>query len=67
MHEEESKMIELRLFLTKYIKNLRQKNNLTQAQLAKQVKTSQSRLAKLEADRIFQVPSSLEPIQYPQN
>jgi DNA-binding XRE family transcriptional regulator len=46
---EESELIELRLALSKRIKQLRLEKNLTQKALGKQIGTSQSRVAKIEA------------------
>jgi predicted XRE-type DNA-binding protein len=45
---EESEYIELKLALSEAIAEHRKKNNLTQAQLAKMLKSSQSRVAKME-------------------
>ena len=46
--EEESAYIELKLKLSANIKKLRSKKNLTQDELAKLLRSSQSRVAKLE-------------------
>jgi predicted XRE-type DNA-binding protein len=46
---EESGLVELRLTLCRTIRRLREKNHLTQQQLATKLKSSQSRVAKLEA------------------
>ncbi len=45
----EQEIIELRLALSKAIKNIREENSLSQTVLAKRLKTSQSRLAKMES------------------
>jgi DNA-binding XRE family transcriptional regulator len=46
---EESAFIELKLLMSRHVRALRQQANLTQAQLAKKLHSSQSRIAKLEA------------------
>lgn len=46
---EESELIELRLALSKRIKQLRLEKNLTQKALGKQIGSSQSRIAKIES------------------
>ncbi len=46
--DEESSYIELKLKLSANLKKLRTKQNLTQVELAKILKSSQSRVAKLE-------------------
>jgi ribosome-binding protein aMBF1 (putative translation factor) len=46
---EESALIELKLIMARKVRTLRQQANLTQAQLAKKLHSSQSRIAKLEA------------------
>jgi len=46
---EESELIELRLALSKRIKQLRLEKNLTQKALGKQIGSSQSRVAKIES------------------
>ena len=46
--EEESSYIELKLKLSTNLKKVRTEQNLTQVQLAKILKSSQSRVAKLE-------------------
>lgn len=43
-----SEYIDLKLALSKALAKHRKKNNLTQAQLAKMLKSSQSRIAKME-------------------
>lgn len=45
---EESEYIELKLALSQALANRRKKSKLTQAQLAKMLKSSQSRVAKME-------------------
>ena len=45
---EESEYIELKLALSDALTKRRKKSNLTQAQLAKMLKSSQSRVAKME-------------------
>lgn len=45
---EESEYIELKPALGQALANRRKKNNLTQAQLAKMLKSSQSKVAKME-------------------
>ena len=45
---EEAEYIELKLALSEALTNRRKKSNLTQAQLAKLLKSSQSRVAKME-------------------
>ena len=46
---DEVEYIELKLALSKALKKQRLKHNLTQGQAAKQLKSSQSRIAKMEA------------------
>ena len=46
---EEAAYVELRLKLSDGLKKQRQQHNLTQVELAKRVKSSQSRVAKMEA------------------
>jgi DNA-binding XRE family transcriptional regulator len=48
MSTEESEYIELKLALSDALTKRRKKSNLTQAQLAKMLKSSQSRIAKME-------------------
>ena len=48
LSSEESEYIELKLALSEALANRRKKSNLTQAQLAKMLKSSQSRVAKME-------------------
>jgi len=49
LSDEETAYIELKLALCQNLKQRRQANRLTQAQLAKILKSSQSRIAKMEA------------------
>jgi hypothetical protein len=46
---EEEKLVELRVALAKAVRRRRQKAGLTQGELAAKLKSSQSRVAKLEA------------------
>jgi DNA-binding XRE family transcriptional regulator len=46
---EEVAYIELKLSLSKKLKNYRKSKRLTQAELARRIKSSQSRVAKMEA------------------
>ncbi len=47
--DEEMAFIELKLSLSQSVKEYRKKQRLTQAELAKKLKSSQSRVAKMEA------------------
>ena len=49
MTDEEMAYIELKLAFSKRLRERRVKERITQAQLAKQIKSSQSRVAKMEA------------------
>ena len=49
LSDEESDYIEMKLALSEKLKEKRARTNLTQAQLAKAIKSSQSRVAKMEA------------------
>ena len=49
LSDEEVAFIELKLALSKYLKDRRVKRKLTQDQLAKIIHSSQSRIAKMEA------------------
>jgi ribosome-binding protein aMBF1 (putative translation factor) len=49
LSSEEVAYIELKLALSKALQNLRKSKKLTQADLAKRLKSSQSRVAKMEA------------------
>ncbi|SRR5581483_12144908 len=46
--EEERRLLELRLAVSRAVRRLRQEQHLTQQQLAAKLKSSQSRVAKLE-------------------
>ena len=46
---EEEAFIEVKLALAEYLKRCRQRKKLTQTELAQQIKSSQSRVAKMEA------------------
>ncbi len=50
LSSEESDYIELKLALSEALIKRRKKSNLTQAQLAKMLKSSQSRVAKMEKE-----------------
>jgi ribosome-binding protein aMBF1 (putative translation factor) len=47
--DEERQLVELRINVSRTIRQLREKHKLTQAQLARKIRSSQSRIAKLEA------------------
>ena len=47
--DTESQIVELKLALSDNLKNLRQSQHLSQKELAKKMKSSQSRVAKMEA------------------
>jgi hypothetical protein len=47
--EEERQLVELRLLLSKTVRRIRAMRHLTQQQLAAKLKSSQSRVAKIEA------------------
>jgi len=49
LSEEEAAYIELKLALSKNLQKVRRKKNLTQHELARRLKSSQSRVAKMEA------------------
>jgi hypothetical protein len=49
LSEQERRVVELRLAVSRTIRHLRHQKNLTQVELAQRVKSSQSRIAKLEA------------------
>jgi DNA-binding XRE family transcriptional regulator len=49
LNEVERKLVELRLALSRKVRQLREDRGITQAALAKQIGSSQSRIAKLEA------------------
>jgi transcriptional regulator with XRE-family HTH domain len=46
---EERQMVELRLMMSRLVRGLRERHGLTQQELAKKMKSSQSRVAKIEA------------------
>ena len=46
---EETEYIELKIACTRYLKECRQKNHMTQVEAAKLLNSSQSRVAKMEA------------------
>jgi ribosome-binding protein aMBF1 (putative translation factor) len=46
---EERRLVELRLVVSRAVRRLREKHGLTQKQLAAKLKSSQSRVAKIEA------------------
>ncbi len=46
---EEREMVRLRIAASKAVRRLREKNNLSQVELAKKIGSSQSRIAKIEA------------------
>ena len=48
LSEEEMKLIEIRIVLGKFLKEQREKNGYTQMQLAREIGSSQSRVAKME-------------------
>jgi predicted XRE-type DNA-binding protein len=47
--EEEAAFVELKLALADYLRELRTRNSWTQAQVARRLSSSQSRVAKMEA------------------
>jgi predicted XRE-type DNA-binding protein len=49
LSEEESEFIELKLKLSEAFKNKRQRKGLTQVEVARALRSSQSRIAKMEA------------------
>jgi DNA-binding XRE family transcriptional regulator len=49
LSEEERRLVELRLSLSRAVRKLRGKRGLTQQQLAARLKSSQSRVAKIES------------------
>ncbi len=46
---EDAMYVELKVSLSQYLKKLRTQNHLTQGELAKRIKSSQSRIAKMES------------------
>jgi DNA-binding XRE family transcriptional regulator len=49
LSEVETQLLEIKLSLVRMLRLCRERNHLTQAQLAKKIKSSQSRVAKMEA------------------
>jgi ribosome-binding protein aMBF1 (putative translation factor) len=49
LSDEERRFVELKLALASGVRQLRERHGLTQAALAKQLRSSQSRVAKMEA------------------
>src|SRR5207237_10142367 len=49
LNDEERQMVELRLQLSRLVRRLREESGLTQLKLAQKMKSSQSRVAKIEA------------------
>jgi|SRR6516162_9789886 DNA-binding XRE family transcriptional regulator len=49
LSEEERRLVELRLGVSRKVRELREKNGVTQQGLASKLKSSQSRIAKIEA------------------
>jgi ribosome-binding protein aMBF1 (putative translation factor) len=49
LDEEERRLVELRVSVSRCVRRLRQRRGLTQQQLAAKMKSSQSRIAKIEA------------------
>jgi ribosome-binding protein aMBF1 (putative translation factor) len=49
LNEEEAAYVDLKLTLSENLKKRRQRKNLTQVELAKMLKSNQSRVAKMEA------------------
>jgi DNA-binding transcriptional regulator YiaG len=47
--EEERRLVDLKVALGKTVREMRVRNHLTQSEVAKRMKTSQSRVAKIEA------------------
>lgn len=47
--EEERRLVDLKVALSKVVREQRLKRHMTQSEMAKRLKTSQSRIAKLEA------------------
>ncbi len=47
--EDERRLVELRLAISRTVRRLREERRLTQKQLAQKLKSSQSRVAKIEA------------------
>lgn len=49
LNDTETQFLEIKLALVKLLRLCRERNHLTQAQLASKIKSSQSRVAKMEA------------------
>jgi DNA-binding XRE family transcriptional regulator len=49
LSEVETQLVEIKLSLVRMLRLCRERNHLTQAQLAKKINSSQSRVAKMEA------------------
>jgi ribosome-binding protein aMBF1 (putative translation factor) len=49
LNEEERRLVELRVAVSRAVRRLRERHHLTQQQLAAKLKSSQSRVAKIEA------------------
>lgn len=49
LSDVEAKLVEIRLALADSLRSFRERRRLTQAQLAKRIRSSQSRIAKMEA------------------
>jgi DNA-binding XRE family transcriptional regulator len=49
LSEVETQLVEIKLSLVRMLRLCRERNHLTQAQLAKRINSSQSRVAKMEA------------------
>jgi ribosome-binding protein aMBF1 (putative translation factor) len=49
LSDEETRLVELRVALSRAVRRRRQERNMTQQQLATRLKSSQSRVAKIEA------------------
>jgi DNA-binding XRE family transcriptional regulator len=46
---EESRLVELRVAISRKVRELREKQNLTQAEVARRIRTSQPRFARIES------------------
>ena len=49
LSDVESRLVDIKLALAEMLRIVREKNRLTQAKLAKRIRSSQSRIAKIEA------------------
>lgn len=49
LNETEAQLVEIKISLVRMLRRYRERNHLTQAQLARRIKSSQSRVAKMEA------------------